>query len=209
MHLGTNNITRGEAPEQVAAKLSALIDQIRAARPQARIVVSQIIGSKVRAELAADRAYNALLPAMVAQKGAAVTLVDQSGVNGIDLVDLHHPNDFGYAKMSYTYYRALEQLLGAPGRAWPTGENPHRQRSAVRCLWRPVHRDGRRQGITECRRWTLRTVQRRIDGFDTLVQRWQTPRLVTETYTATTGGRRVTRTRQVRRWFGAELFLNF
>jgi lysophospholipase L1-like esterase len=208
VHLGTNNVTRGEAAPVIAAKLSALVDQIRVDLPASRIVVSTIIGSKVRAELTVDRAYNALIPGVVAGKDARVALADQSTVQGIDLLDLHHPNDFGYAKMAYTYYRTLAAILPA-GRAWPAGTNPHRLRSAVRCLWRPVQRAGRTANLTECRRWTMREVQRRIGGVDRSVQRWQTRRPVARVRTVTVNGRRVTTTHLVNRWFGAEDFLRF
>lgn len=209
LHVGTNNVTLGESPAAIAAKLSALIDRIRAARPSAHLFVSQIIGSKVRAELAVDRRYNALIPAVVAAKGPMVRLVDQSGVNGIDLLDLHHPNDFGYAKMAYTFYAALQPAFNTSPHPWPAGVNPHRQRAGHRCLWRPVVRHGRTVGVTECRVWTLRTVPLRVDGVLRRVERWQTQRRVTQTYRTVVDGRRVTRTRRVLVWVGPGAFLRF
>jgi hypothetical protein len=46
------------------------------------------------------------------------------------LLDRLHPNEFGYKKMAWTWYRALEPLLNTGGRAWP-GAAPRRPRPQI------------------------------------------------------------------------------
>ena len=131
LHIGTNNITRGENARKVAGRMSRLIDRIRMARPTAHIFVSQIVGSNVPVERLVDRLFNDRLPAIVAAKGPMVRLVDQSAVYGADLHDLHHPNDRGYAKMSFNFYNALAEVFNVNGPPWPTGVDPYRRSTQV------------------------------------------------------------------------------
>jgi lysophospholipase L1-like esterase len=163
LHAGTNNISRQLAtthdPEHVAAELSRLIDQIRTARPMAHIFVAAIIGSNVPAEQARVRAFNALVPGVVATKGARVYLVDQSTVGGVDLYDTHHPNDYGYAKMAFNWYNAIRShIVGA--QKWPALSNPYTVRTAVLCRWnyttksRACH-NYRRSTVRGSTRWAL------------------------------------------------------
>jgi hypothetical protein len=207
VHLGTNNVTSGESGATIAAKLSALIDQIRAARPEAMIFVSKIIGSKVAAEKVVDHDYNSRMPAMLATKGSRVRLVDQSTVGGIDLLDRHHPNNFGYNKMTYNFYRAFERVY-ADGEAWPGTLNPYRLTTTYRCLWKPVVRDGEVRNSYYCGDWVLTKVKRVRDGVTVLADRWVTRRTVAVRYRAKVGGHYVTRTRNVEKWVGPGEFLN-
>jgi lysophospholipase L1-like esterase len=134
LHAGTNNVTRGHDPAAIAAELSRLIDDIRAARPDADLFVSTIVQSNRPAERARNRAYNALIPGVVALKSGRVHLVDQSKVGGADLYDGHHPNAYGYAKMSYNFYTAIRRAL--PGaESFPAISNPASARTAYLCRW--------------------------------------------------------------------------
>jgi lysophospholipase L1-like esterase len=200
VHAGTNNITQGDGPSRTARLLSAMIDQIRAARPDAYIFVAQIIGSRVPRELAQDRIYNRLIPGLVAAKhDPLITVVDQSTVTGIDLHDLHHPNDFGYAKMAWNWYRAMAPVFGTSGN---TGANPYAMRSAQRCLATKVVVAGKQRHRTECRTWHLRTVTVKADGGNRRARVWQTLRTVRQAYRLRVGGRMQTRTRLVSKWTG-------
>nr|BFE69089.1 hypothetical protein GCM10020092_023900 [Actinoplanes digitatis] len=112
LHAGTNSIKEGVGARATAAKLSALIDQVRAARPEAYIFVAQITASRVSKERADGRAYNELIPGLVAKKNdPKITVVDQSSVGGIDLHDLRHPNAFGYSKMAYNWYASMAKVF--------------------------------------------------------------------------------------------------
>ena len=189
LHAGTNNISQGDSPYTTSRKLSGMIDQIRAARPDAYIFVAKIIQSRVPRELARDRVYNRLVPALVARRhDPLIRVVDQSTVGGLDLHDLHHPNDFGYAKMAWNWYRAMAQVFHTSGY---TGRNPYTLRKTYRCL--------RSRHLSECRSWTLRTTK--VKGRSVRV--WQTLRPERQTYHVRVHGKLKKRTRTVHRWVGA------
>jgi lysophospholipase L1-like esterase len=113
LHIGTNDMRTDAKAFGAAGRLSALIDQIAVARPAARIFVARIIGAWDPATQARIDAYNAAIPGIVASKGSRVRLVDLSTVGGADLADKLHPNDTGYARMSYLWNRALRRVLAA------------------------------------------------------------------------------------------------
>jgi lysophospholipase L1-like esterase len=206
VHAGTNDITRGNSPVATADRLSAMIDQIRAARPDAYIFVAQIISSRVPRELAADRVYNKLIPPMVAAKNdPLIKVVDQSTVAGIDLHDLHHPNDFGYSKMAYNWYRSMESVFKTAGY---TGADPYLATSTQRCLARRVVVGGRERHVTECGTWKLRTTVVERDGVKRSVPAWQTLRTVKQSYRVRVHGKVQTRTRLVKKWTGPGDLLN-
>ncbi|WP_305788623.1 SGNH/GDSL hydrolase family protein [Symbioplanes lichenis] len=206
VHAGTNNIRLGEGPYTTARKLSGLLDQIRRARPGAQIFVAQIATSRVPREASDDRSYNRLIPTIVAQKqDGNMTVVDQSSVTGIDLHDLRHPNDFGYAKMAWNWYRAMSRVYGLSGF---TGPNPYLATRARRCLAAKVLVRGVPHHRTECRDWTLRTTIVRTNGVERRVRIWQTLREDKQTYRVRAAGGWMTRTRVVRRWTGPGNLLN-
>jgi lysophospholipase L1-like esterase len=206
LHAGTNDIKQGDGPYETARRLSAMIDQIRAARPEAYIFVAQIITSRVPREAANDRIYNRLIPGLVAAKNdSLITVVDQSSVRGIDLHDLRHPNDFGYSKMAYNWYRSMARVFQTSG---DTGGNPYRARSTYRCLGFKVVINGERHHRTECRTWKLRTATVKVNGVNRRVRVWQTLRTVRQTYRVRVHGKTHTRTRMVNKWTGPGNLLN-
>ncbi|AGZ38457.1 putative GDSL-like lipase/acylhydrolase [Actinoplanes friuliensis DSM 7358] len=206
LHAGTNNLKQGDGPYATAGKLSALIDQIRAARPEARIFVAKIISARAPRELANGRTYNRLIPKLVAEKNdPLITLVDQSSVGGIDLHDLRHPNEFGYSKMAWNWYRAMSRVYGTSG---DTGANPYRARTAYRCLGFKAVVDGETHHRTECRTWKLRTATVEIDGVKRRVRAWLTLRSVQKSYRVRVDGKLVKRTRTIEKWTGPGNLLN-
>jgi lysophospholipase L1-like esterase len=206
VHAGTNNITQGDGPYDTARKLSAMIDQIRAARPEAYIFVAQIISARMPRELAQDRIYNQLIPGLVAAKNdPLITVVDQTTVAGIDLHDLRHPNDFGYAKMAWNWYQAMAPVFRISG---ATGTNPYAMQSTQRCLAAKVELGGEVRHRTECRTWRLRTVTAEINGVHRRVRTWQTLRTVRQAYRVRVSGKVQTRTRLVGKWTGPGDLLN-
>ncbi|HWS32906.1 MAG TPA: SGNH/GDSL hydrolase family protein [Actinoplanes sp.] len=179
LHAGTNNITRGDDPVVAAGRLSALIDRVRAGAPDADVYVATIVGTAVAAEVPANHAYNALIPAVVRARGPRVHLVDQSVVTGVDIYDRHHPNRFGYRKMAYTWYEAIRGTLHPE---WPGTGNPFRATSAHLC-----HAQSRT--ARDCRTWHLRRVTvTSPDGRSGTERRWQTRRTVTVRVWAWTPG---------------------
>ena len=135
LHLGTNNVSKGEAPAVTAMKLQNLIAQIKTDSPKVRIFVAKIIGTNgiIPGEKAVNAGYASLIPGVVTGAGGAgngVYLVDQSSVRGIDLYDYHHPNNRGYTKMAYNWYQAMRSVLGSK---WRPVVNPYAMNRASIC----------------------------------------------------------------------------
>ena len=170
LHIGTNDTRSAEAAAAAPEKLSRLIEQIGVDRPATEIFVATIVSTTNPARNVLTRAYNAAVPAVVAGSGARVHLVEQSTVGGRDLYNTLHPNDFGYAKMSYNWYHALEPVLGSPGVTWPAGANPYAVTRRYLC------------NAFECRWWERRLVIRDVGGLPVRARVWQTRRSVTRSY---------------------------
>ncbi|MCO8276838.1 SGNH/GDSL hydrolase family protein [Actinoplanes sp. TRM 88003] len=180
LHIGTNDMAQNRSVAATTAGLSALIDRIRAARPDAAIFVQQLVqghGEPYRSRIAA---YNATIPGLLAAKDDNVYLVDQSSIGGLSTFDNLHPNDNGYAKMAYNLYQALATVLPG-GDTWPTGTNPYDATTATLCFRINQTVAGRQTWHADCSRWTLRTV-------------WQRPGTVTQTYLVRIKARYVTTT---------------
>jgi hypothetical protein len=131
LHAGTNNITVGDSPATTAAKLRSLIAQIRSHDPDTKIFVAKVIKSRDPGRRPNTNAYESLIPGVVAASGPNVYLVDQSTVAGTDIYDWTHPNDFGYAKMAYNWYTAMDEVLA--GGAWRPVRSPYRAKKATIC----------------------------------------------------------------------------
>ena len=137
LHVGTNDMATDGGARRAPMRLNALISRIRADRPEAQIFVSLIVGAKTDAEQRRIEAFNAAVPGVVAANGPHVHLVDQSTVNGLDIRDNLHPNDFGYATMAYNFYEAIGEVFSAVGASWPSTSNPYRAVMAYRCVAPP------------------------------------------------------------------------
>jgi lysophospholipase L1-like esterase len=119
LHIGTNDMNQNYQVATAPDRLGALIDQILAARPAARVVVAKIIPALDPTIQSRINAFNAAVPAVVAARGARASLVDLSPLVATDLNDTLHPNDTGYAKMAARWYSGLVPVLG-DGRDWPS-----------------------------------------------------------------------------------------
>ncbi len=121
---GTNDIAQRYDLNNAPARMSKLIDRIRAARPSAHIFVATIPQYRDPANKARVKAYNDGVVKVVRSKGKLVHLVPQHivGTERKDFSDHVHPSDCGYAKLSFVWYNTLERDL-APNK-WPTGYWP-------------------------------------------------------------------------------------
>jgi lysophospholipase L1-like esterase len=110
LHIGTNDIRLGGAT-LAPANLSALLDDILARAPRARVLVAQIIPARRGAD-AVHATYNEAVQRIVASKGPRAALVDMRKVlSPTDYADALHPNPGGYDKMARAWETALRPIL--------------------------------------------------------------------------------------------------
>lgn len=131
MHAGSNDMLQGQSVASTVVEIGQLIDQLRVANPNVKILLGQLIPTTLAANVNIT-ALNTALPALAAQKNTAqssVTIVDQNtGFNAsTDTFDGVHPTDAGEEKMAAKWYQALQPLLtttAPPVAALRTPENP-------------------------------------------------------------------------------------
>jgi lysophospholipase L1-like esterase len=122
LHIGTNDMNQNYDIANAPARLSALIDKIRANAPTVELFVAQITPESDATLEARVQAYNAALPGIVAQKGSRTHLVDMhSAITTADLADGVHPNAGGYDKMGARWFSALQSV---PASLSPVGIPP-------------------------------------------------------------------------------------
>lgn len=120
LHIGTNDMNQNHDVANAPARLSALIDKIRATAPAVELFVAQITPETNPTLEARVRAYNATIPGIVAQKGPRTHLVDMhSAITTADLADGVHPNATGYDKMGARWHEALQSVPGSLQPALP------------------------------------------------------------------------------------------
>lgn len=111
LHIGTNDMVQGANGAE--DRLSALLDEIIDASPEALLVVSTIIPLPLAT--ASVDTYNAALIDIVQERidgGARVLLVDQfTGFPDNELDDGVHPNAAGYARMAGVWFEAIDDYL--------------------------------------------------------------------------------------------------
>jgi len=117
LHIGTNDVNQNHDVANAPARLSALIDKIRATAPDVELFVATITPESDPTLQARVRAYNAAIPGIVAQKGPRVHLVDMfTALSTADLADGVHPNATGYGKMAVRWFSALQSVPGSLNR---------------------------------------------------------------------------------------------
>ncbi|GIJ46310.1 hypothetical protein Val02_31960 [Virgisporangium aliadipatigenens] len=142
MHLGTNDVWSNIAPAAILSAFTTLVNQMRAANPDMRVLVAQIIpmNPATCAECGARTvAFNAAIPAWAAGLSTArspIVVVDQwSGFStATDTYDGVHPNASGDQKMSDRWYPPLRTVLdgGLPSASPSASRSPSATPSASR-----------------------------------------------------------------------------
>ncbi|RCG29918.1 GDSL family lipase [Sphaerisporangium album] len=114
LHIGTNDMGQNYDVANAPARLSALIDKIRATVPTVELFVAQVTPAADPAFESRIQAFNAAVPGVVAQKGPMTHLVDMhTGFTTADLADGLHPNQGGYDKMAARWFSALQSVPGS------------------------------------------------------------------------------------------------
>jgi len=123
MMIGTNDINQQIDVTNAPARLAALIDQITTAAPSSLLVVAQIVPTTMDNINALITAYNAAMPALIAQRVAAgkhVQLVNMYAAFTAHadyktslMTDNLHPNTAGYALLGTTWYQVIAGFLPA------------------------------------------------------------------------------------------------
>lgn len=122
LHAGTNDVLQRHTPQSTRDELSQLIDNMRAAKPNVKILLAQLIPLVTAPPTPNNdiNVLNDLLPALAQQKStlqSPIYLVDQhTGFDAsADLYDYIHPSASGEEKMAVRWYAALQAVLGSPG----------------------------------------------------------------------------------------------
>lgn len=115
--IGTNDCLHQVPTDQSISNIGAIIDQVRARNPNAKILLASIPPTSIQRENL--NTLNARIPALVFQKSTAqspVYFVDQfSGYDGVSdnqqLLGLH-PDESGEKKLAAKWFSAIRQILG-------------------------------------------------------------------------------------------------
>lgn len=110
---GANDMLQGADVDTMRANIQAIIDTVRAARPDARVV---LVGMMAAPNLGPRyvEAFNASFPALARENGLTFIPFLLEGVAGdsaLNLADGIHPNERGHRVVAAHVWRTLEPLL--------------------------------------------------------------------------------------------------
>lgn len=152
LHIGTNDMYR--SLPNASGHLATLLDRLHRRAPEAQVFVAEVIGlgtvKGIAGQVTRTTAYNKSIVRLVAARGTSFHLVDMSRIRTMALHDRVHPNEYGFRRMSWKWYRALAPTLNDTGTAWPSTGDPNEVQSAILCfggtVTLPVYAIG-------CHRW--------------------------------------------------------
>lgn len=117
LEIGTNDISLGRSPQQVANSIASLLDRIHAQVPVVKIFLSTTLPRRDHLDAETDQ-LNELLPDIVASRNAPDFQVFLVNINARFkefgnwqdnlMADDKHPNDQGYELMAEEWYRAIK-----------------------------------------------------------------------------------------------------
>jgi lysophospholipase L1-like esterase len=120
LHIGTNNISQGQAATTTAAEIGQILDLINAwetTHNQVWVVLARII-NRNDSRSGITTTLNGLIQALADTRiagGDKIVVVDMESALSYpgDLADAVHPNNTGYGKMAATWFAELETLLAS------------------------------------------------------------------------------------------------
>lgn len=121
LHLGTNDLMRGEDPETIVSELRQLIQLVRRAHPRVAIFIATLIPARgAPVELSHLNARIAGLSAW-STEDSPIYVVDQFRDFDVErqTVDGVHPNPAGEEHMAARWFGALAEWLGRTSPATP------------------------------------------------------------------------------------------
>lgn len=114
LHIGTNDLRRGDRLDSVAERLAALLGEVRANRPAAHLVIARLTPSAEPGVARRIAWYNRRIGHLAARYRADVA--DMSGLDPRrELADPLHPNDAGYRRMAAAWRAALGRVPRGAG----------------------------------------------------------------------------------------------
>jgi acyl-CoA thioesterase I len=113
LELGANDGLRGLDPAQTRQNLEGMIDKVRAAYPEAEIILAGMMVPPNLGQQYGAR-FNAVFPAVAQAKGVTLIpflLQDVAGEPGLNLPDRIHPNAEGQKLVARNVWQVLEQII--------------------------------------------------------------------------------------------------
>ncbi|MES2597597.1 MAG: GDSL-type esterase/lipase family protein [Verrucomicrobiota bacterium] len=123
LHIGTNDFGQSYNISTAAARLDALILKMATLRPNAQIIVTNLMerGEPHNANIVSM--FNPQVPGIVtahANAGRKVTFLNmRAAVPLSDMPDSLHPNDAGYVKMANAWLSAIQAVVAPGGVTYP------------------------------------------------------------------------------------------
>lgn len=116
LELGGNDGLRGMAPSQTRSNLVSIIQKVRAARPQVRIVLT---GMQMPSNFGAGytREFRELYPEVARRESVALVPFLLEGVGGVpnlNQADQIHPTAEGHRRVATNVWAVLEGMLKSP-----------------------------------------------------------------------------------------------
>ncbi|MFG2143416.1 FG-GAP-like repeat-containing protein [Streptomyces sp. NPDC048696] len=120
LHIGINDIARGIDLPHASDRLAALVDRIYADKPGVTVLVMGLIPTTSGLEEPA-KAFNVRakeLEETERQAGQKFRYVEPPALTQAQFVDQLHPNDAGFLRMAWAFYKPLESVWRD---GWETG----------------------------------------------------------------------------------------
>ena len=120
---GANDMLQGVPVDSMRANVQAIIDTVRAARPDARIVLAGMLAAPNLGPRYTER-FDATFPRLARENRLTFIPFLLDGVaadTALNLADAIHPNERGHRTVAATVWRTLEPVLREVDEAAPEG----------------------------------------------------------------------------------------